>query len=54
MQLFGAAPAEMRDAAALLAGMGCDAVDVNIGCPARKVCRVVGGSAMMTEWTKAA
>src|SRR5512137_801640 len=44
VQLFGAVPEEMRDAAALVASLGAAAVDVNMGCPARKVCRVGGGS----------
>ncbi|MBN2505089.1 MAG: tRNA dihydrouridine synthase DusB [Verrucomicrobia bacterium] len=48
VQLFGSVPEEMRDAAALLEARGVAAVDVNMGCPARKVCRVGGGSAMMT------
>lgn len=49
VQLFGAVPAEMRDAAQLLESMGVASLDVNMGCPVRKVCRVGGGSAMMTE-----
>src|SRR5881296_3577669 len=49
VQLFGSVPEEMRDAAAQLAAMGVSAVDINMGCPVRKVCRVGGGSAMMTE-----
>ena len=54
VQLFGSVPEEMRDAAAWLQSIGIAAVDVNMGCPARKVCRVGGGSAMMTELTKTA
>jgi nifR3 family TIM-barrel protein len=49
VQLFGAVPEEMRDAAAYLESIGVAAVDINMGCPVRKVCRVGGGSAMMTE-----
>ena len=49
VQLFGAVPEEMRDAAAYLESLGIDSVDINMGCPVRKVCRVGGGSAMMTE-----
>ncbi|MCZ7635443.1 MAG: tRNA dihydrouridine synthase DusB [Verrucomicrobia bacterium] len=48
VQLFGAVPEEMRDAAVLLESLGIAAVDINMGCPVRKVCRVGGGSAMMT------
>jgi tRNA-dihydrouridine synthase B len=54
VQLFGAVPEEMRDAAVLLESRGVAAVDVNMGCPVRKVCRVGGGSAMMTEFTSTA
>lgn len=49
VQLFGSVPAEMRDAAIRLESMGIAAVDINMGCPVRKVCRVGGGSAMMSE-----
>lgn len=52
VQLFGSVPEEMRDAAARLESIGIASVDVNMGCPARKVCRVGGGSAMMTELAK--
>src|SRR3984885_8603714 len=44
----------MRDAAANLASMGVASVDTNVGGPVRKVCRVGGGSAMMTELDKTA
>ena len=54
VQLFGAVPEEMRDAAVLLQSLGVAAVDINMGCPVRKVCRVGGGSAMMTEFNKTA
>ena len=39
----------MRDAALCLESLGIAAVDINMGCPVRKVCLVGGGSAMMTE-----
>src|SRR5439155_2209436 len=54
VQLFGSVPEEMRDAALVLESLGIAAVDINMGCPVRKVCRVGGGSAMMTELTKRA
>src|SRR5215831_16024118 len=54
VQLFGSVPEEMRDAAACLQTLGVSSVDVNMGCPVRKVCRVGGGSAMMTELDKTA
>jgi nifR3 family TIM-barrel protein len=54
VQLFGAVAEEMRDAAAYLESIGISAVDINMGCPVRKVCRIGGGSAMMTELEKTA
>src|SRR5438445_5921167 len=52
VQLFGAVPEEMRDAAVFVESQGIASVDINMGCPVRKVCRVGGGSAMMTELSK--
>ena len=54
VQLFGSVPEEMRDAAAQLEALGYASVDINMGCPVRKVCNVGGGSAMMTELGKTA
>src|SRR6266536_4936168 len=54
VQLFGSVPEEMRDAAVCLEALGASSVDINMGCPVRKVCRVGGGSAMMTELDKTA
>lgn len=54
VQLFGSVPEEMRDAAAYLESIGISSVDINMGCPVKKVCRVGGGSAMMTELDKTA
>src|SRR5580765_3195232 len=54
VQLFGSVPEEMRDAAAYLESVGIASVDINMGCPVRKVCKVGGGSAMMTELDKTA
>lgn len=54
VQLFGSVPEEMRDATVYLESIGISSVDINMGCPVRKVCRVGGGSAMMTEMDKTA
>ncbi len=54
VQLFGAVPEEMRDAALALESRGIAAIDINMGCPVRKVCNIGGGSAMMTELDKTA
>lgn len=52
VQLFGAVPEEMRDAAQFLESRGVHAIDVNMGCPVKKVVKVGGGSAMMTDLAK--
>jgi nifR3 family TIM-barrel protein len=54
VQLFGAVPEEMREAAVYLESLGIASADINMGCPVRKVCRVGGGSAMMTELDRTA
>ena len=54
VQLFGSVPAEMRDAAMLVESSGFASVDINMGCPVRKVTRIGGGSTMMTELKKTA
>jgi nifR3 family TIM-barrel protein len=54
VQLFGSVPEEMRDAAQVLEALGVHSIDINMGCPVRKVCKVGGGSAMMMELEKTA
>ena len=54
IQLFGSVPEEMRDAALLCAEMGADSIDINMGCPVKKVVKIGGGSAMMTELDRTA
>ena len=54
IQLFGSVPGEMRDAAILCQELGAQSVDINMGCPVKKVVRIGGGSAMMTELGKTA
>ncbi|MDD5140450.1 MAG: tRNA-dihydrouridine synthase [Verrucomicrobiales bacterium] len=54
VQLFGSVPEEMRDAAIFLESIGVHSIDINMGCPVKKVCKVGGGSAMMTELNKTA
>jgi nifR3 family TIM-barrel protein len=49
VQLFGGVPEEMRDAARFLEDRGISSIDINMGCPVRKVCRVGAGSSMMTS-----
>lgn len=54
IQLFGSVPEEMRDAAVVCEQMGATSVDINMGCPVKKVVKIGGGSAMMTELDKTA
>ncbi|MEO5957601.1 MAG: tRNA dihydrouridine synthase DusB [Opitutaceae bacterium] len=54
IQLFGSVPEEMRDAAAMCEQLGAQAVDINMGCPVKKVVKIGGGSAMMNELDKTA
>jgi nifR3 family TIM-barrel protein len=54
IQLFGSVQDEMRDAAVMCEDMGAQAVDINMGCPVKKVTQIGGGSAMMTELGKTA
>jgi len=54
VQLFGSVAGEMAEAARVLESLGVASVDVNMGCPVKKVCQVGGGSAMMTELDRTA
>jgi tRNA-dihydrouridine synthase B len=49
IQLFGHDPAVMREAAAMAAEAGADLVDLNMGCPVRKVCRNGAGAALLAD-----
>jgi len=48
-QLFGADPGVMAEAARQCEALGFDLVDINLGCPARKVCRSNGGSGLLRD-----
>ncbi len=48
-QLLGNRPSVMADAAEMCVEMGADAVDINLGCPAKQIVRGGGGSALMRE-----
>jgi tRNA-dihydrouridine synthase B len=54
VQLFGADPGAMREAARLLEEMGIAAVDVNMGCPVKKITKTGSGAALMTSQSAAA
>jgi tRNA-dihydrouridine synthase B len=47
MQLFGHDAAVMREAAAIAAAAGADLIDLNMGCPVRKVCKTGAGAALL-------
>ncbi len=49
VQLFGADPAIMREAAAMVAESGAQLIDLNMGCPVKKVCRTGAGSALLKD-----
>ena len=53
LQLFGHDPAVMREAAAIVADAGADLVDLNMGCPVRKVCKTGAGAALLDDPNKA-
>src|SRR4051794_41975018 len=53
MQLFGHDAAIMREAAAMVADAGADVVDLNMGCPVRKVCKTGAGAALLDDHDKA-
>ena len=54
VQLFGSVAEEMRDAALIVEARGAVSVDINMGCPVKKVVKIGGGSAMMNELDKTA
>ena len=49
VQIAGADPAYLADAARFNVERGADVIDVNMGCPARKVCNVAAGSALLSD-----
>jgi tRNA-dihydrouridine synthase B len=53
MQLFGHDPDVMREAAAMVAAAGADLIDLNMGCPVRKVCKTGAGAALLEDADRA-
>jgi len=47
VQIAGADPAMMAEAARYNADKGADIIDINMGCPAKKICNVYAGSALL-------
>ena len=48
-QLFGSDPKVMSEAAKMVEGLGFDLVDLNLGCPAKKVVKCNGGSGLLRD-----
>jgi tRNA-dihydrouridine synthase B len=48
-QLFGSDPATLADAARVVQDLGFDLVDLNLGCPAKKVVKCNGGSGLLRD-----
>jgi nifR3 family TIM-barrel protein len=53
MQLFGHDADVMREAAGIAAEAGADLIDLNMGCPVRKVCKTGSGAALLDDPDKA-
>jgi tRNA-dihydrouridine synthase B len=49
VQIAGADPQMMADAARYNAGRGAQIIDINMGCPAKKVCNAAAGSALLRD-----
>lgn len=49
VQIAGVDPAEMAEAARYNIDRGAQIIDINMGCPAKKVCNVFAGSALMSN-----
>jgi tRNA-dihydrouridine synthase B len=49
IQLFGEDPIVMREAAAVVARLGADVIDINMGCPVPKVRKTGAGAALLDD-----
>ena len=49
VQIVGADPALMAEAARYNAANGAQIIDINMGCPAKKICNVMAGSALLRD-----
>lgn len=52
-QLFSASPEKMRGAAELVAGLGFDGIDINMGCPDKAINKQGAGAACILDFRKA-
>ena len=51
VQIAGADPTMMAEAARYNADQGAQIIDINMGCPAKKICNVMAGSALLKDET---
>ena len=49
VQIAGSEPAQLAIAAQACVGRGAQIIDINMGCPAKKVCRKLAGSALLQD-----
>lgn len=49
VQIAGAEPEQLAEAAKRCADMGAGIIDINMGCPAKKVCKKAAGSALLAD-----
>jgi tRNA-dihydrouridine synthase B len=49
VQIVGADPQMMADAARINVEHGAQIIDINMGCPAKKICKVYAGSALLQD-----
>lgn len=49
VQIAGSEPAQMADAARQCVDLGAQIIDINMGCPAKKVCNKAAGSALLRD-----
>ncbi len=49
VQIAGCAPESLAEAARLVEDLGADLIDINMGCPAKRVVGGAAGSALMRD-----